>query len=164
MPGFAGANRAYRPERYGPAHKRERARLAPTVEHGEAYCAQPICIKPNRWIQPGTPWCLGHNDTGTAWIGPVHYACNHQDAAKRGGIARARKYGPWPRQRQVPTQSPPCEPPKSRRPDLRAISRAAFDTQANKARPGGPDLRAIAQAAFMARAKQRGPRPTPPTW
>lgn len=82
---------------YGTAHQRERARLKPLVDAGHAWCAQPICIYPTRWIQPGTRWALGHNDARTAWIGPVHHACNQLDGARRGGrttAARRRQHTP----------------------------------------------------------------------
>lgn len=102
MPGFAGARyRGQRGNKYSAAHQRERRRLTPIVNAGHAHCAQPICVMPNRWIQPGTPWALGHNDAGTAWIGPVHNLCNQRDAARRGGHARALKHGPW--RRRLPT-------------------------------------------------------------
>ncbi|MCU1418742.1 MAG: hypothetical protein JWP32_2916 [Schumannella sp.] len=79
---------------YGYAHQKERRRLTPTVNAGRAYCAQPVCIHADRWIRPGTPWALGHNNNRTAWIGPVHADCNQLDGASRGGkeIA-ARKHG-----------------------------------------------------------------------
>jgi hypothetical protein len=72
---------------YGNAHQKERRRLTPTVERGEAYCAQPTCVMPSRWIQPGTRWALGHSDDRTTWIGPVHHRCNQLDGASKGGQA-----------------------------------------------------------------------------
>jgi len=103
MPNFAGAHREGRGVKYDWRHQKERARLKPIVERGEAWCQQGAlgngssgrCLKASRWIQPGSRWVLGHNDAGTAWIGPVHWVCNHHDAARRGALARARKYGPW---------------------------------------------------------------------
>lgn len=81
---------------YGTEHQRERARLKPLVDAGQAYCAQPVCLKPNRWIQPATRWALGHNDDRTAWIGPVHQLCNQRDGASKGGRATAARRG-WRR-------------------------------------------------------------------
>jgi hypothetical protein len=118
MPGFRGA--AYRHTRgtkYDWRHQQERARLKPIVERGEAYCQQGIpgngssgrCLYPTRRIHPRARWVLGHNDAGTATIGPCHWRCNHDDAASRGGLARAAKYGPWAgtrRAKQTPTQLP----------------------------------------------------------
>jgi hypothetical protein len=74
--------------KYGAAHQRERLRWKPTVDAGEAFCAQPICLMTNRWIPPGTAWALGHDDTGTRWIGPVHKRCNDSDGATRGNKMR----------------------------------------------------------------------------
>jgi hypothetical protein len=99
MPGFAGAHREGRGTKYNWAHQKERARLKPIVERGEAWCQQGRpgngssgrCLKATRWIAPGSRWVLGHNDAGTAWIGPCHHACNHQDAAVRGGRAALAK-------------------------------------------------------------------------
>jgi hypothetical protein len=68
---------------YGHGHQQERERWRPTVEAGQARCAQPICLMRNRWIRPGTPWALGHNDTRTAYIGPVHERCNAADGGRR---------------------------------------------------------------------------------
>jgi hypothetical protein len=98
MPNFAGATRN-RGDRYKGEHQKERARLKPTVEAGLAYCQQGIrgngssghCYYRSRWIPPGTPWVLGHNDAGTAYIGPCHAKCNQRDGARRGGIAVHRR-------------------------------------------------------------------------
>lgn len=77
---------------YGTAHQRERARLKPIVDAGQAFCAQPVCLMPSRWIQPGTPWALGHSDDRSHWIGSVHYQCNQRDGASKGGkVIAARK-------------------------------------------------------------------------
>ena len=79
---------------YGSAHQKERARLTPIVNAGDAYCAQPICLEPTRWIRPGTPWDLGHNETRTAWIGPTHRRCNQTAGASKGGrVIAARQRG-----------------------------------------------------------------------
>ena len=79
---------------YGTDHRRERKRLTPLVDSGNAYCMQPVCLMPARWIQPGTPWALGHNDARTAWIGPTHAVCNQRDGASKGGkVIAARRSG-----------------------------------------------------------------------
>jgi hypothetical protein len=80
-----------RGEKYGAAHKRERERLKPIVDAGRAECAQPVCLMPSRRIAPGEPWALGHDDSGTRWIGPVHQRCNIHDGAVRGGRAALAK-------------------------------------------------------------------------
>ena len=85
MPGFQRITQRRTAARgYGTPHQRERARHQPAVDAGRGYCAQPICLKPSRWIQPGTRWALGHNDERTAWIGPVHELCNQRAAARKG--------------------------------------------------------------------------------
>lgn len=85
----------HHPNRYGRAHQQERKRWEPIVAAGQATCQQGLpgngssgrCLYRTRWIQPGTPWALGHNDTGTTTIGPVHARCNQREAATRGGRA-----------------------------------------------------------------------------
>jgi hypothetical protein len=64
---------------YGISHQRLRKKWAARVERGEVYCTR--CGK---WIQPGTPWDLDHDDadsivTGgsrTNYLGPSHRGCN----------------------------------------------------------------------------------------
>jgi hypothetical protein len=81
---------------YGTAHQRERKRLTPTVNAGNAYCMQAICLMQSRWIPPGTAWALGHNDQRTAWIGPTHAPCNQHDGASKGGrVIAARHRRGW---------------------------------------------------------------------
>jgi hypothetical protein len=82
---------------YGYEHQKERRRLTPLVNSGQAVCAQPVCIHRDRTIQPGTPWALGHNDNRTAWIGPVHADCNQQDGASKGGRTIAARKHPTQR-------------------------------------------------------------------
>jgi len=72
-----------------PEHVRTRRRYEQQLAiYGSLTCAQPVCVMPSRIILPGMRWCGGHDDTGTAYIGPVHERCNVKDAAKR---ARARQ-------------------------------------------------------------------------
>lgn len=67
---------------YGHQHQAERRGWAPTVEAGEAWCAEVICLEPDRWIEPGTPWDLAHNrDTG-GYLGPAHERCNRAEGAR----------------------------------------------------------------------------------
>jgi hypothetical protein len=80
--------------RYRHQHQQERARLKPAVDAGDAYCVQPICLKPTRWIPPGTRWDVAHDDTGTVTLGPAHEKCNRSDGAVRGNKLRsARRRG-----------------------------------------------------------------------
>ncbi len=62
---------------------------------GYLICAQPVCVKTTRTITPGERWCAGHDETGTRYIGPVHWDCNNHDAAVRGNQNRHRP--PQPR-------------------------------------------------------------------
>ena len=58
--------------RYGAAHRRARAELAPFVASGLAKCAR--CGEP---IEPGTSWDLGHDDRfPELYSGPEHAVCN----------------------------------------------------------------------------------------
>jgi len=71
------------PSVYGPAHRAERARLAPSVEAGEAECAELVCVMPDRWIEPGEEWDLAHDRRvpGT-YLGPAHVRCNRREGAR----------------------------------------------------------------------------------
>jgi hypothetical protein len=70
-------------------HRDARAAMKAQIERdGYGYCAQPVCVMPSRLITLTMRWCAGHNDAGTAYIGPVHQRCNVRDGAKRG---RARQ-------------------------------------------------------------------------
>lgn len=71
-------------------HRLRRAALAEELKRaGALRCAQAECVMPTRTIRPGDPWALGHDDTGTAYIGPVHKRCNDRDGARRAN-RRAR--------------------------------------------------------------------------
>lgn len=70
------------------SHRKERARLAPTVDAGHAHCTEARCLEVEdggtRWIPPGTPWDLAHDrDTGT-YLGPAHQRCNRAEGAHHG--------------------------------------------------------------------------------
>lgn len=57
---------------YGPAHQRLRARIDEVVQRGEA-----TCWRCGRWIKPGSPWDLGHDDNDRSqYKGPEHAKCN----------------------------------------------------------------------------------------
>jgi hypothetical protein len=96
---------------YNAAHQRERARLTPLIDNGQGYCAQPICLEPIRWIEPGTLWDLGHDDTQTTWIGPTHRRCNRADGAHKAALTitgdRLRRWYP-PRLPKPPHPCPVC--------------------------------------------------------
>lgn len=85
--------------RYRHAHQTERKRLAPIVEAGLAYCAEPRCLwveaGRTRWIPPGAPWQLSHTPDGLRYIGPSHAKCNSSEAAIRGNRARAKRRRRW---------------------------------------------------------------------
>jgi hypothetical protein len=83
---------------YGGEHQRLRAQWKPTVDAGQAWCHAAICLQPARWIQPGTPWHLGHTPDRTAWTGPEHALCNDADGGRRSRMhGRTR---PWQTSRQ----------------------------------------------------------------
>jgi hypothetical protein len=78
---------------YGPAHRKLKDQWRPTVEEGHAYCHATICLLPTRWIQPGTPWHLGHTPDRTGWTGPEHQRCGAADGARRGNSRRGQTRG-----------------------------------------------------------------------
>lgn len=77
--------------RYRHAHQQERKRWAKQVEQGLAFCAEPRCLMPDRWIHPNARWHLLHDPTGTTYIGVGHERCNTSEGATRGNLARARR-------------------------------------------------------------------------
>lgn len=68
---------------YGAAHQREREKWKPLVDRGEVECHARVCFMPDRWIQPGTPWDLGHTPDRTGWTGPEHRYCNRKEPQLR---------------------------------------------------------------------------------
>ena len=72
--------------KYGLPHRAVRKRLEPIVAAGNAVCWR--CGKP---IAPGSEWHLGHDDTGTRWMGPEHKKCNLSDAGRKRA---AQLFGP----------------------------------------------------------------------
>lgn len=79
---------------YGRSHQQQRARWRPTVEAGDAYCAEPICIhQDGRWIEPGTPWDLAHDRDHGGYLGPAHRACNRSEGATYGNSLRGGGQG-----------------------------------------------------------------------
>lgn len=88
-----GTNAKYR----SAEHRRERAKYVRQMERdGYLICQQPICLMPTRVIRAGQPWHLGHDDSGTVYIGPVCAHCNRVDGAKRGN-QRSRGFVAAPR-------------------------------------------------------------------
>lgn len=69
-------------------HREQRAHWKPIVEAGQADCSEPICLMGDRWIQPGTPWDVSHDPTGTEYIGPSHATCNRTEGARRGAAQK----------------------------------------------------------------------------
>jgi hypothetical protein len=79
---------------YGNHHQQLKAKLQPTIDAGLAYCAEPICLMPDRWIEPGQPWDLAHNrDTG-GYHGPAHPRCNRSEGIRHRNATR-RPYRRW---------------------------------------------------------------------
>jgi hypothetical protein len=77
---------------YGGAHEALRKRWEPKVAAGKAYCHEPVCIKADRWIEPGSEWDLAHQDDRRYYRGPAHRECNAEEARRR----RAGPAGPVP--------------------------------------------------------------------
>lgn len=73
---------------YGHQHRQERERWRPVVDAGQAQCQRPVCLMPTRWIQPGTPWDLGHTDDRTGYTGPEHRRCNRAAGARTANAQR----------------------------------------------------------------------------
>lgn len=84
---------------YRHAHQQERKRWQPTVEAGQAYCVEPICLEQQagrtRWIHPLSPWHLCHDATTGRWLGPGHRRCNIAESNRRNAKKRAEKSSHW---------------------------------------------------------------------
>lgn len=75
-----------------------KAALRPVVEAGRAYCAELVCVLPDRWIAPGSPWALAHDHrdpSGEALLGPAHRRCNLAEAARRNNPKRRPEARRW---------------------------------------------------------------------
>ena len=79
---------------YGAPHQKFKEQWRPIVDAGQAWCHATRCLQPTRWIQPGTPWHLGHTPDRATWTGPEHQHCNTADGARRKN-ARTRPRT-WP--------------------------------------------------------------------
>lgn len=82
--------RRQREARYDRDFREQRKQAAKLVAAGQAICAEAVCLKPTRWIEPGTPWDLCHDTTGQVVLGPGHRACNRSEAARRGNRQRSQ--------------------------------------------------------------------------
>jgi hypothetical protein len=82
-------------QRYGQAHRAERAKWVLIVDAGQGYCTAPLCLHRSRYIPPGSNWHLGHTADGLAYAGPQHEKCNTSDGGRR-------RHGP-PRRKMVKT-------------------------------------------------------------
>ena len=78
---------------YGSPHQKLRAKWKPQVDAGMVNCHAVICVMSSRWIQPGTPWHLGHTPDRTGWTGPEHQHCGAADGARRGNSRRGQARG-----------------------------------------------------------------------
>lgn len=76
-------------------HKGMRAKLNPIVAAGQAHCTETTCLEEQdgrtRWIPPGTPWDVAHEDNGIDYKGPAHRRCNRADGARRGNRMRVAR-------------------------------------------------------------------------
>lgn len=77
---------------YGAAHQKLRAQWALRVDRGEVSCAR--C---GRWIAPGTPWDLGHDDLDRSkYSGPEHARCNRATTGRSRDRPRRWRTTPAP--------------------------------------------------------------------
>jgi hypothetical protein len=83
---------------YGTEHQGERKRWEPVVASGQAYCAETICVMPDRWIPPGSTWHLAHTEDRTGYRGPAHARCNLAERNRRHN--RRRRTRRWRTSRQ----------------------------------------------------------------
>jgi hypothetical protein len=68
---------------YGAEHRALRKRLARLVQAGQA-----TCWRCGRWIAPGEPWDLGHDDVDrSVYRGPEHRSCNRRTSGRRKQVA-----------------------------------------------------------------------------
>jgi hypothetical protein len=73
---------------YGHRHQNLRKRWAKVVDTGDAYC-----VRCKRWIEPGTPWDLGHDDKDrTKYQGPEHAKCNRGAPHRKVPARRSRNW------------------------------------------------------------------------
>jgi len=73
--------------RYGSTHKRIRAAWARRIAAGEPVA----CARCGRWIAPGTPWHLDHDDRNPGqYLGPSHARCNVQTWNRLSEAQKAR--------------------------------------------------------------------------
>lgn len=79
---------------YGYAHRAERERWRPLVDAGDAWCAEIVCLMPDRWIEPGTAWDLCHDRETGGYLGPGHQGCNRAEGG-REKHKRKRERGRW---------------------------------------------------------------------
>lgn len=68
---------------YDQEHRALRTQWKPQVDAGQVECHATTCLAPDRLIQPGSPWQLGHTPDRTGWTGPEHQRCGSSDGARR---------------------------------------------------------------------------------
>lgn len=66
-----------------PEYRDSRKKWGRVVAYGAGVCHQPVCLMADRYIPPGTPWDLAHDDSGTVILGPAHAKCNRSEAGKK---------------------------------------------------------------------------------
>ena len=77
-----------KPQYRTPDYRAARKQLGALVRAGQAECKQPVCVMDDRWIEPGTPWDVAHDDAGYRILGAAHARCNRHE----GGKKRHRKF------------------------------------------------------------------------
>jgi hypothetical protein len=77
---------------YDHKHRAVRDQYRPTVDAGQAWCAEPVCKQANRWIQPGTPWDLSHDRANGGYLGPSHAGCNRSEGGREKHKRQRRRW------------------------------------------------------------------------
>ena len=82
-----------KPQHRTPEYRAARKHLGVDVAAGRGWCVQPVCVMRTRYIPPGAPWNVAHDDAGLVILGPAHERCNKRDGAIRGNKMRNRTHG-----------------------------------------------------------------------
>lgn len=90
-----------KPQHRTAEYRQAEASCKQQVTTGQAFCVEPRCLLPSRWIPPWFAdvkprlWSVSHDTTGTVVLGPSHKRCNLSEAAVRGNRMRAARRRRW---------------------------------------------------------------------